>query len=95
MYTDWKVCYAGIDNKPAELDTTSSSAVVYVRRNFEEVDSPEGPDGESRKQWKYEEQKIPKEQYEQAQLTASTITLRHESEIIDDYTVSLLEEGVL
>ena len=99
MTNEWKTVYCGYDNKPAELDTTSSSTTVYERRNFEEViiKSPMGEDGEEKeiKQWKYEERTYSKEQYELIKAVTEKIQLKQESEFIDRFTEQLFEEGVL
>lgn len=47
---------------PSLVDTTSSKKWVYVRRNIEEHES-EDDEGIKEKFYKWEEQKIPKENY--------------------------------
>ena len=99
MTNEWKTVYCGYDNKPAELDTTSSSTTVYERRNFEEVviksPSLDGEEEKEIKQWKYEERTYPKSQYELIQAVAEKIQLKQESEIIDKFTEELVEGGML
>ena len=47
--------------KPAEVDTTSSSTVVYVRKNIEQFTREE--DGETVTLWRYDEAQMTREEY--------------------------------
>ena len=59
--TDWRLVYGSQPDKPSELDTTSSSVVVYQRRNIERVTlTSEGTEYEV---WQYEERVLSKEEY--------------------------------
>ena len=58
--TDWQIVHGS--NKPAEFDSTSSSAFVYQRRNAQlktETDS----NGNSYDCWQYEERKLSFEEF--------------------------------
>ena len=50
--------------KPLEVDETSSKSVVYVRRNITEVIVQDENSEDRRTVWKYEENKIPKSDWE-------------------------------
>lgn len=60
----WKLVENSDSVKPAEIDRTSSDAVVYVRKDFVEVPNmdPEGGEGEGT-HWKYLENEIAKEDW--------------------------------
>ena len=49
--------------KPPELDTVSSTTVVYVRRNINQKERVDERTGETTKYWEYEEAVIPREKY--------------------------------
>lgn len=97
--TEWREAYSGIEPKPEAIDTTSSPTTVYLRKDFEEVDVPsagmEEEGSEPTKQWKYQERTCTPEEYAIATLSAEQIQLRHEGDIIDEYTMELMEEGLL
>jgi hypothetical protein len=103
--TDWKIVHGDIE--PAEIDTTSSPTTVYERRNIKyvepevvttesgEVDSETTPTP----YWEYEERTYTPDEYkmvvEMANRVGQNIEIKRESEIIDEYTLSLIEEGVI
>lgn len=60
----WKTVENSSSVKPAEIDRESSQAVVYVRKDFQEVPNvdPEGGQAEGT-HWRYLEQTIPKEDW--------------------------------
>lgn len=64
--TNWKETYG--DQKPEELDTTSSPKAVYERKNIEEITVGEGE--EQKQGWKYQERIMSKDEYN-ASLTPS------------------------
>lgn len=81
-----------------EFDTTSSSTTVYQRRNAEIVEhpkDPEDPESEMEKSWNYEERKMTHEEYGTAQIAADFVRLRHDSDVIDQYTEELIIGGLL
>lgn len=59
----WKRCTNSDNTKPAELDTTSSKAFVYVRKNFEEVPSLDENGEQTGTHWEFDETEIPKEDW--------------------------------
>ena len=61
--TDWKKVNGSQANKPEEFDTTTSSLVVYQRRNTKEVEI-ENTDGTKTTLWEYEERELTKEEFE-------------------------------
>ena len=61
--TDWKKVNGSQANKPEEFDTTTSSLVVYQRRNIKEVET-ENTDGTKTTLWEYEERELTKEEFE-------------------------------
>lgn len=61
--TDWKKVNGSQANKPEEFDTTTSSLVVYQRRNIKEVET-ENNDGTKTTLWEYEERELTKEEFE-------------------------------
>lgn len=61
--TDWKKVNGSQPNKPEEFDTTTSSLVVYQRRNIKEVEV-ENNDGTKIKLWEYEERELTKDEFE-------------------------------
>lgn len=91
---EWYPASCGIDNEPELLDTTSSETTVYQRRNIQKV-TRTGENNETFEEYEYEERKIPRETYFAATLAAESVDNKRESEIIDEYTEQLLEEGVL
>lgn len=94
--TDWRVVYSDYNNKPATVDTTSSESVVYLRKNIEEVEVTDPMhEDEPRKQWKYLERTCTHEEYDTALLSSELVELKHDSDVIDNYTMSLIEEGLL
>lgn len=61
--TDWKKVNGSQANKPEEFDTTTSSLVVYQRRNIKEVEV-KNTDGTKTTLWEYEERELTKEEFE-------------------------------
>lgn len=57
---DWKTVQSTI--RPADVDTTSSKAVSYARRNIHTVQIPD-MDGTDRTVYEYEELAVPKESW--------------------------------
>lgn len=94
--TDWRIAYSDYNNKPAVIDTTMSPTTVYIRKDIEEIDVTDPMnEGETHKQWKYLERTCTHEEYAVAQLSSEMIQLKHDTEVIDSYTTSLIEEGLL
>jgi len=83
--------------KPLETDNTSSPNGVYVRQNIKEVAYKES-DGTDKTKFTYDEAFLTAKEYENYTLTQSitaAIEIKHEGDIIDAYTLTLIEEGVL
>ena len=94
--TDWRISQCGYNDKPSEYDTTSSPTTVYQRRNIEEVTVPAVEEGkEDTKMWQYEERTYTREEWDMLNAMSETINFKHDNDIIDDYTTSLIEEGLL
>lgn len=83
--------------RPLEIDVNASPDGVYVRKNITEVTTEQGTT-----LYNYDEAFMSRSEYEaykQAQYESvvsdslKDFTVRRESEIIDDYTMKLVEEG--
>ena len=94
--TDWTYAYSDGEHVPVALDTTSSEVYVFERKDFELVESPATEEGEEpTKQWRYLERSYTKAEYSQINATAEKVELKHESDIVDEYTAELIEQGLL
>lgn len=60
----WRLSENSDSIKPPEIDETSSNHVVYVRRNFEEIDRLDENGAKIGTAWRYEENEIPKKDWE-------------------------------
>lgn len=60
----WRISENSDSVKPLEIDEISSNSVVYVRRNFEEITKMDMDGNEIGKAWRYEENEIPKKDWE-------------------------------
>lgn len=92
---DWKIAHSAIEAYPEEVDTTSSPTTVRVRRNIHEVELPGMEEGETTKVYEFEEKLYTKDEYAMIKSIDETVRVRHESDIIDEYTEALVEEGIL
>ena len=63
MQITWKQVTGSQQNRPDEVDTTSSPSTVYLRRNIEQVEITQG--GETISVWKYDEAQLTREEYEE------------------------------
>lgn len=90
---------------PEEFDTTSSPETVYQRRNIKEVAKTDA-DGKKVTGWEREERELTIGEYQQMVLTrevvnenkadiVASVTDFQKSEVIDEYTMQLVEEGLL
>lgn len=85
-------------NEPLEVDTTSSSKGVYIRQNIVKDVYTDPDTGDTRDVWHYEEAFITKSEYATYQIAkqvVSQVEIKREQEIIDNYTLSLIEEGII
>ena len=101
----WRTVFGTEAVMPEEFDTTSSPETVYQRRSIKEVTRGE-PDGEKVKGWAREERELTIGEYEQMMLTrevvnenkadiVASVTDFQKAEVIDEYTMQLVEEGLL
>lgn len=67
---------------------------IYIRKNITEVERSGGNEESPVKMYQYDEAFLLPEEY-QAYMIANAVQLRHEEDIIDDYTLQLIQEGVL
>ncbi len=100
IYLNYKTVEGTQPEKPSIIDTTSSPTTVYLRKDIRR-ESRE-MDGETYEYWLYEEAQLTPEQYKEylaeqqfAQSVAEKVQDKRESDIIDDYTLKLIEEGVI
>lgn len=83
--------------RPLEIDDMSSKYGVYIRQNIRQEEY-ENEEGEKKKVWRYEEAFVSKEDYMNHLITFYTmnrVELKREAEIVDEYTMSLIENGVI
>lgn len=85
----WRKSECTNTEKPLEIEYDYNCDIVWIRRNFEEIDEPESRDEhgdiakEARHGWSYEENKIPMEDWETYKEVMS-----HAKEISDIHDVS-------
>ena len=60
--TDWRKVQGSQSEKPQEWDTTTSSVIVYQRRNIERI-TVKDADGRASELWEYEEREMSREEY--------------------------------
>lgn len=89
------------------MDRSSSPTTVYLRRNIIRKEPEEGEDQENQTAvWQYEERELTKEEYEQMLLMqqvvaektegiAESVTQFQKNTVIDEYTMQLIEEGII
>ena len=96
--TEWKTVQGNYNDgvQPPEIDLDSSPTTVYERKNFRVIEVEDDMnEGQKTQMWEYEERTYTQLEYTVAILTADKVTLRHENDIIDEYTEQLIEEGVI
>ncbi|WP_455618812.1 hypothetical protein [Eisenbergiella sp.] len=107
--TEWKIQRGTQYERPEEIDRTSSPTTVYLRRNIKQVTTEtEGESGEmqSVSGWEYEEQEMTPYEYENmlmmqqvvmenTQDIVTSVTGFQKEQAIDEYTLQLVEEGLL
>ena len=57
---DWKIVIGSMEQKPARIDTQSSDKTIYIRRNFQKLETLNEETQEKVYHWQYEELEIPK-----------------------------------
>lgn len=101
----WRTVFGTEAAMPEEFDTTSSPETVYQRRNIKEVTKTD-MDGKKVTGWEREERELTIGEYQQMMLTrevvnenkadiVASVTDFQKSEVIDEYTMQLIEEGLL
>ena len=96
--TDWKQVRGTQTTRPLEVDTSSSTKTVYLRRNIEQVEIEDSQSEKTVTMWEYEERQMTPEEYSQyllVQESVNTITTFQKQSVIDDYTADLLKEGLI
>lgn len=100
-----EICYKKAESltMPSETDSVSSPDGIFIRKNIETVEVTD-LSGETVVKYRYDEAFLTADEYE-AYKTAqykdsvsealNSVALRREAEIIDDYTLKLIEEGVI
>ena len=76
--------------RPAEIDTTSSKTVVYIRKNIERISREE--QGEVVELWSYDEAELTPEQYWQYTVDMNQLDMRGKIEYIAMMTDVDLED---
>lgn len=105
---DWKKVTGTQKERPKEVDKTSSPFVVYLRRNIMQTErTVEVETGEQHvKEWQYEEREITVSEYDQMMLMqqvvsentqgiVESVTQFQRDTVIDEYTMQLIEEGLI
>lgn len=62
--TDWTKVQGSQESEPATWDTTTSSRIVYQRRNIKQTETT-NVDGSTTKLWEYEERQLTPAEYEE------------------------------
>lgn len=86
------------NTRPLEIDSTISNTGVYIRQNIKEVKVMDESSGQEITKFQYEETFLSNEEYQdyqRLQLFASKIETKRENEIIDEYTLELINTGVI
>ncbi len=98
--TDYRLVENMETDAPVEIDTASSPNVVYQRKNIKSVKESGSEEEHDYKpaHWEYEERELTKDEYSQyliAMEQAKAINEHSDNEAIDNYTMQLMNEGVL
>ncbi len=89
--------------KPSETDSISSPDGIFIRKNIEAVEA-KTEDGLKIVKYVYDEAFLTTDEYEAFKAVqykdavseaVNSVALRRETEIIDEYTLKLIEEGSL
>ena len=65
--TDWKKVQGSQETEPTEFDATTSSVVVYQRKNIERI-TVTNLDGTTAELWQYDERELTPVEFMQAQI---------------------------
>ena len=96
--TDWKVVRGTQETEPLEVDTSLSTDTVYLRKNIEQIEVKDVVTEDTVQMWQYEEKEMTVAEYTQYLMireSTKTITSFQAQNAIDEYTMQLMEEGVL
>ena len=102
---EWREVFGTETERPAELDTWQSPTTVYQRRNVRRMTKTE-PDGTKVTGWQREERELTVEEYRQMMLMrqvvaentegiVASVTEFQKGAVIDEYTMQLIEEGII
>ena len=80
--TNWKEVHASV--KPDELDATSSSFVIYERRNIRQETVRDPMSDTDIIQWVYEERQMDKDEYAQLSSPTTQLIMQNLSDIEAD-----------
>lgn len=100
---DWKAVQSTA--QPSEVEAGLSPTTVYLRRNITKTEI-EGMDGETCEYWNYEEKELTTDEYnsmlmleeivsESNNSVVDAVTEFQKETVIDEYTESLIESGIL
>ena len=98
--TEYKLVESMQSDKPLDIDTTSSPNIVYQRKNIKSVEATGNEDyfTYKPKHWEYEERELTQDEYSQyliAMEQAKAINEHSNNEAIDNYTMQLMQEGII
>ena len=102
---EWREVFGTEAARPEEFDTQQSPTTVYQRRNIKEATKTE-PDGTTVTGWQREERELTLEEYHQmilmqqivtenTQAIVASVTEFQKGAVIDEYTMQLIEEGII
>ena len=86
------------NEEPLKVDLTSSSKGVYVRENIKQIKTIDEDTQEEIIKYQYEEAFLTHEQYQdyvRMQYLIEQVETKRENEIIDEYTLELMNTGVI
>ena len=72
--TDWIKVQGSQESEPAAWDTTTSSRIVYQRRNVKQIETM-NTDGSTTKLWEYDERQLTPAEYEEEHAKAVKMAL--------------------
>lgn len=80
--TPWRQVHGSQETRPIEFDTTSSSVVVYHRKNIERV-SFNNDDGSVTELWQYDERQMTREEYNEFRIIQNTADIDYISMVMN------------
>lgn len=102
---EWREVFGTETARPEEFDTQQSPTTVYQRRNIKKTTKDE-EDGTKVTGWQREERELTVEEYHQMMLMqqvvaentqgiVASVTEFQKGAVIDEYTMQLIEEGII